>query len=152
MNETKPQTIRAVVGSQLSRDEEIFGSLYDRKVIRRFASYVRPYRRSVIIAIGSVLIYTTAQMLIPLIIQSVIDHAIIEKKYGNGELIGQGSGDGGQAHRVDALPLGTSEMAGQDHPGAFRDQFADGGKGGVDTSLVGDGSVRIERNVEIHTD
>ena len=79
MNETKPQTIRAVVGSQLSRDEEIFGSLYDRKVIRRFASYVRPYRRSVIIAIGSVLIYTTAQMLIPLIIQSVIDHAIIEK-------------------------------------------------------------------------
>ena len=68
---------KAVVGSQISRDEEIFGSLYDRKVIRRFIGYVRPYRRGVLAAIGAVLVYTAAQLSIPLIIRHAIDEAII---------------------------------------------------------------------------
>ena len=32
---------RAVVGSQISRDEEIFGAAYDRRVASRFMAYVR---------------------------------------------------------------------------------------------------------------
>ena len=68
---------RAVVGSQISRDEEIFGSLYDRKVIRRFMGYVRPYRRGLLAAIAAVLVYTAAQLSIPLIIRHAIDEAII---------------------------------------------------------------------------
>jgi len=70
---------KAVVGSQISRDEEIFGSLYDRKVIRRFIGYVRPYRRGVLAAIGAVLVYTAAQLSIPLIIRHAIDEAIISR-------------------------------------------------------------------------
>ena len=68
---------RAVVGSQISRDEEIFGSLYDRKVIRRFMAYVRPYRRGLLAALAAVLVYTVAQLSIPLIIRHAIDEAIL---------------------------------------------------------------------------
>ncbi|MEK9662771.1 MAG: hypothetical protein VW644_13760, partial [Alphaproteobacteria bacterium] len=47
---------RAVVGSQISRDEEMFGALYDRNVVRRFAACVRPYGRNVILALAAVLV------------------------------------------------------------------------------------------------
>ena len=33
---------RAVVGSQISTDEEMFGAAFDGKVIRRFLAYVYP--------------------------------------------------------------------------------------------------------------
>ena len=74
---------RAVVGAQISRDEEIFGALYDRKVVRRFMGYVRPYRRSLVIAILAVLVYTAAQLAIPLVIRHAIDKTIItgEREY-----------------------------------------------------------------------
>ena len=77
MTKSNTRPPKAVVGSQFSRDEEIFGSLYDRKVIRRFIGYVRQYRRGVLAAIGAVLIYTAAQLSIPLIIRHTIDDAII---------------------------------------------------------------------------
>ena len=68
---------RAVVGSQISRDEEMFGALYDRKVVRRFGEYVRPYRRNVILALVAVLVGTGAQLAIPLVIRYGIDHALL---------------------------------------------------------------------------
>ncbi len=68
---------RAVVGSQISRDEEIFGALYDRKVVRRFMGYVRPYRGGLVFAIAAVLVYTAAQLAIPLVIGHAIDGAIL---------------------------------------------------------------------------
>ncbi len=34
----------AVVGSQISRDEEMFGAAYDGRVVRRFFEFVKPYR------------------------------------------------------------------------------------------------------------
>ena len=43
---------RAVVGSQISRDEEIFGAAYDRRVASRFMAYVRPNTRWLLIALG----------------------------------------------------------------------------------------------------
>ncbi len=61
---------RAYVGSQISQDEEIFGALFDGGVVRRFLTYVRPYRNRVWLAIASVLIVTGAQLAIPLIIGS----------------------------------------------------------------------------------
>ena len=68
---------RAVVGSQISRDEEIFGAAYDRRVASRFMAYVRPYTRWLLIALGAVLVYTAAQLLIPLVIRHAIDEAIL---------------------------------------------------------------------------
>ena len=68
---------RAVVGSQISRDEEIFGAAYDRRVASRFMAYVRPYSRWLAIALGAVLVYTGAQLLIPLVIRYAIDEAIL---------------------------------------------------------------------------
>jgi len=81
MTKSNTRPPKAVVGSQFSRDEEIFGSLYDRKVIRRFIGYVRQYRRGVLAAIGAVLIYTAAQLSIPLIIRHTIDDAIISSDH-----------------------------------------------------------------------
>ncbi len=68
---------RAVVGSQISRDEEIFGAAYDRRVARRFAAFVRPYVRWLLFAMGAVLVFTGAQLAIPLVIRHAIDHAIL---------------------------------------------------------------------------
>ena len=68
---------RAVVGSQISRDEEMFGAAFDGGVVRRFMSYVYPYRRRVYMAIAAVLVFTAAQLAIPLIIRHVIDEAIV---------------------------------------------------------------------------
>ena len=67
---------RAVVGSQISRDEEMFGAAFDRHVIRRFFAYVYPYRRRLYVAIVALLLFTGAQLAIPLIIRYAIDHAI----------------------------------------------------------------------------
>ena len=68
---------RAVVGSQVSRDEEIFGAAYDRRVAGRFLAYVRPYSRWLAMALAAVLVFTGAQLLIPLVIRHAIDEAIL---------------------------------------------------------------------------
>ena len=68
---------RAVVGSQISQDEVIFGAAFDRKVVRRFAEYVRPYRKTMYLAMVSVLVFTAAQLSIPLVIRYAIDKALV---------------------------------------------------------------------------
>lgn len=68
---------RAVVGSQISRDEEMFGAVFDSGVVRRFVTYVRPYRRRVFIAIVAVMIATGAQLAIPLVVRYGIDSAML---------------------------------------------------------------------------
>lgn len=67
---------KAVVGSQVSRDEEMFGAAFDRHVIRRFLAYVYPYRRRLVAAIGALLLFTGAQLAIPLVIRFAIDGPI----------------------------------------------------------------------------
>ncbi len=67
---------KAVVGSQISRDEEMFGAAFDRHVVRRFLAYVYPYRRRLYAAIGALLLFTGAQLAIPLVIRYAIDHPI----------------------------------------------------------------------------
>ena len=70
---------RAVVGSQISTDEEMFGAAFDGRVIRRFMSYVYPYRRRIFFALGAVLAFTGAQLSIPLIIRYTIDDALVSE-------------------------------------------------------------------------
>ena len=74
---TPGNKLRAVVGSQISRDEEMFGAAFDRKVVGRFMTYVRPYRRAVAIAVFAVLAFTGSQLAIPLVVRRVIDDALL---------------------------------------------------------------------------
>ncbi|MGE0747079.1 MAG: ABC transporter ATP-binding protein [Rhodospirillales bacterium] len=68
---------RAVVGSQISRDEEMFGAAFNGRVVRRFLSYVRPYRHRIYVALAAVVVFTAAQLAIPLVIRHAIDDAIV---------------------------------------------------------------------------
>jgi ATP-binding cassette subfamily B protein len=69
--------LRAVVGSQISRDEEMFGAAFDRQVVRRFMGYVRPYRGAIALAVLAVLTFTATQLAIPLVIRWAIDDALL---------------------------------------------------------------------------
>jgi len=66
---------RAVVGSHRI-EEEIFGKVFDRRIVRRIWAFVSPYRRQVFISVAAVLIFTGTQILIPLIIRHAIDSGI----------------------------------------------------------------------------
>jgi ATP-binding cassette subfamily B protein len=67
---------RAVVGSHRP-EEEVFGKAYDPKIVRRIWSFVRPYRARVAISVVSVLVFTLAQLAIPLIIRHAIDNGMV---------------------------------------------------------------------------
>ena len=75
-----PKPPKAVVGSQISHDEEMFGRAFDGIVIRRFLSYCQPYKKSLWLAVLAVLIFTITQISIPLIILHVIDNALVTDK------------------------------------------------------------------------
>ena len=68
---------RAVVGSTIGRDEEMFGAAFDRNVVGRFFTYVHPYRKRLYVAILSLFVFTGAQLAIPLVIRYAIDKALI---------------------------------------------------------------------------
>ena len=68
---------RAVVGSTIGRDEEMFGAAFDRNVVGRFFTYVHPYRKRLYVAILALFVFTGAQLAIPLVIRHAIDKAII---------------------------------------------------------------------------
>src|SRR6185437_10365349 len=67
---------KAVVGSQVSHEEEIFGKVYDSGVVRRLWAFVTPYRGKIYLAVGAVLAFTATQLAIPLIIRYAIDHGM----------------------------------------------------------------------------
>ncbi len=66
---------RAVVGSHREK-EEIFGAVYDPKIVRRIWSFVSPYKRQVAISVAAVLVFTLTQLAIPLIIRFAIDRGM----------------------------------------------------------------------------
>ena len=82
--ETTPP--KAVVGSQVSHDEEMFGRAFDGRVIRRFLSYCKPHTPILITAILSVLVFTSTQIAFPLVILYAIDNALVKDKFNEGVL------------------------------------------------------------------
>ena len=58
-------------------DEEVFGSVYDQRVILRLLPYIWPFKGLVILATVSMLIYTGTQVAVPWIIGLAIDDYII---------------------------------------------------------------------------
>ncbi len=57
-------------------DEEVFGSVYDQKVVLRLLPYILPFKKLVIIASISMLIYTGTQVAVPWLIKIAIDSYI----------------------------------------------------------------------------
>ena len=68
----------AVVGSQVSQDEELFGRAFDKWVVKRFLGYLAPYRRQVALGVAAVLLFTITQLSLPLIVRYAIDEALAE--------------------------------------------------------------------------
>jgi len=67
---------KAVVGSQVSHEEEIFGKVFDESIVSRLWAFARPYRAKIALAIAAVLAFTGTQLAIPLIIRYAIDHGM----------------------------------------------------------------------------
>jgi ATP-binding cassette, subfamily B, multidrug efflux pump len=86
-SENGGRKLRAVVGSQISRDEEMFGAAFDRQVVRRFMGYVRPYQGAIVLAVIAVLTFTASQLAMPLIIRWAIDDALLSDARGPGLLV-----------------------------------------------------------------
>ena len=57
-------------------DEGVVGSAYDHKVVSRFVPYLRPYKREALIAVAAVLVYTLANISMPLFVLYGIDWAV----------------------------------------------------------------------------
>ncbi len=66
----------AVVGAQVSQDEELFGRAFDRWVMSRFWVFLRPYRARIGLALVAVLFFVATQLMVPLIIRRAIDDAV----------------------------------------------------------------------------
>ncbi|MGB0553519.1 MAG: ABC transporter ATP-binding protein [Alphaproteobacteria bacterium] len=73
---SEPKGPLAVVGSQTSQDEIIFGRAFDKWVITRFLRHLAPYKLRISIGIFAVLVYTVTQLSIPLIVRASIDHSL----------------------------------------------------------------------------
>jgi ATP-binding cassette subfamily B protein len=65
-----------VVGSHRI-EEEMFGRVFDGRVIRRIWPFVRPYRMQLVVSVIAVLIFTATQIIIPLIIRDAIDNGLV---------------------------------------------------------------------------
>jgi ATP-binding cassette, subfamily B, multidrug efflux pump len=67
---------RAVVGSQIDTEEQIFAR-FDGRILRRFWDFVSPYRRRLALALLAVLGFSATQIAIPLVLREVIDGALV---------------------------------------------------------------------------
>jgi ATP-binding cassette, subfamily B, multidrug efflux pump len=77
----------AVVGSQTSYEEEMFGAAFDGVVLRRFWGFLRPHRRRLALATIAVLVFTLSGLMVPLLVREVIDGALVAGAGGR-ELLG----------------------------------------------------------------
>ncbi len=66
----------AVVGSQTSQDEQLFGRAFDKWVVRRFLAYLAPYRARIAVGVAAIVVFTCMQLAIPLVARAVIDRAL----------------------------------------------------------------------------
>jgi len=57
--------------------EDIFGSAYDHKVVKRFTGYLSPYRKLIIFSMLTVLLFSVTAVLLPLIVKYTIDSALV---------------------------------------------------------------------------
>ncbi len=69
-------------------DEDVVGRVYDNRVVMRFMTYIKPYRKFALIALASLLTYAAVNAAIPLLIKYGIDWAIAEGSVNRVHVIG----------------------------------------------------------------
>lgn len=69
-------------------DEDVVGRAYDNRVVMRFATYIKPYRRYALIALASLLTYAAVNAGIPFVIKYGIDWAIAEGSVNRVHVVG----------------------------------------------------------------
>jgi hypothetical protein len=57
-------------------DEIIVGKVYDNRVVRRLLTYIGPYKKDALLSLTAVLVYTAAQVGLPLVIMWWINWGI----------------------------------------------------------------------------
>ncbi len=57
-------------------NESVVGKVYDNRVVRRLLTYIVPYKRDALISLVSVLVYTAANVGLPLVIMFGINWGI----------------------------------------------------------------------------
>ena len=62
-------------------DEEVFGDVYDQRVVARLLPYILPYKGMASLAVVAMLIYTGTQVAVPWIIKVAIDEYIFLKDF-----------------------------------------------------------------------
>lgn len=67
---------RASLSALIEREDVTYGRTYDRRVVRRLAAYLAPYRGKLLIGVGAVLLHTLTQLAIPLVIKTAIDQTL----------------------------------------------------------------------------
>jgi len=72
----------AVVGSQISHEEKLFGKVFDKHIVKRFIPFLKPYGKRLLLALLGVLTFTGTQLAIPLIIQQTYDTALVGESAG----------------------------------------------------------------------
>ena len=63
-------------------DEEVFGSVYDQRVVSRMLGYIKPYRRELAIAVVAMLAFTASLTAVPWVIKIAIDDFIAKGDLG----------------------------------------------------------------------
>ena len=69
-------------------DEDVVGRVYDNRVVMRFATYIRPYRKFALIALAALLVYAVVNASIPLLIMYGINWAVAEGEVNRVHIIG----------------------------------------------------------------
>ncbi len=67
---------RVAALARRSQGEQVFGAAFDGRIVGRFVSYLRPYRRPLAIAVAGVLLATATGIAFPMIVRFAIDHAL----------------------------------------------------------------------------
>ena len=62
-------------------DEEVFGDVYDQRVVARLLPYILPYKLLALLAVVSMLIYTGTQVAVPWVIKIAIDEYVFLKDF-----------------------------------------------------------------------
>ena len=62
-------------------DEEVFGDVYDQRVVARLLPYILPYKGLASLAVVAMLIYTGTQVAVPWIIKIAIDEYVFLKDF-----------------------------------------------------------------------
>ena len=78
MTEHRTAPPLASLGTRSDREDQMFGTAFDGRVLRRFLVYLRHYKRRIALALATVLAFTATQLSIPLVIRFAIDRALLE--------------------------------------------------------------------------